>query len=117
MARIGELLEGVEQGGAVAQFVCRAPGDDGGVGRDIVNDADHAARHQHAKRLAEEIADLAEVMRGEAADDEIEARVGKGKILGFGRESFDIGEASRLSELARFGKHLLGDVGGVTLAT
>jgi hypothetical protein len=95
----------------MAQFVASAPGNDGGVGGDIVDDADHAVRHQHAERLAEENADLAEVMRGEAADDEIEARVGKGKILGIGGQSLDIGEAARLREPARLGEHLLGDVG------
>ena len=88
----------------MAQFVRRAPGNDGGIGRHIVHDADQASRHQHAERLADETAYLAEVMRGEAADDEIEARVGKRKILGLGGQSFDIGEAARLSELARLGR-------------
>jgi hypothetical protein len=30
-------------------------------------------------------------MRGEAADDEIETRVGKRKVLGLGGQSLDIG--------------------------
>lgn len=99
----------------MAQFICVAPWKDGGVRADIVDDADHAARHQHAERLAEEVADLAEVMRGEAADDEIEARVRKGKVLGLGGQSLDIGEVARLSELARLAEHFLGDVGGSDL--
>src|SRR6478609_9116274 len=94
------------------QFVCRTPRNDGGVRRDIVNDADHASRHQHAERLTDETADLAEVMRGKTADDEIEIRIGKGKVLGLGGQSLDIGEATGLRKPPRLAKHLLGDVGG-----
>ena len=55
------------------------------------------------------------MMRGKAAHDEIEARIGKRKILSIGIQSFDIGEAAGLGKLARFGKHLLGEVGGGNL--
>ena len=95
----------------MAQFVCRACWDDGGVRRDIVDDPDRASRHQHAERLADEKAYLAEVMRGEAAGDEIEARVGKGEVLGFGGQGFDIGQAFVGRKLPRLAEHLLGDVG------
>src|SRR5262249_21112078 len=97
---------------AMAQFVCRARRNDGGVWRDIVDDADRASRYQHAERFADESAYLAKMLRGETAHDEIEARIGKRKILGIGSQSFDIGEAAGLGKLARCGKHLRGEVGG-----
>src|SRR6476646_4138440 len=50
-------------------------------------------------------------MRGQAADDKIKARVGKGKILGLCQEGPDIGQASGHGKLLRLAKHLLGDVG------
>src|SRR5262245_25662364 len=65
----------------MAQFVCRARRNDGGVWRDIVDDTDRASRYQHAERFADESAYLAKMMRGEAAHDEIEAASGKSSAL------------------------------------
>jgi len=50
-------------------------------------------------------------MRGEAADDEIEARVGEGQVLRLGVQRPDIGAAPARSELPRLAKHFLGNVG------
>ena len=51
------------------------------------------------------------MMRGEAADDEIEARVGEGKVLGLGVQRPDIGKAPARRKLPRLAQHFLGDVG------
>ena len=83
------------------QILCRAPRHDRRIGRDGVDDADRAARHQHAIGLCGEALHVVEVMRGEAADDEIEARVGEGKVLGLGVQRPDIGEASARRKLPR----------------
>jgi hypothetical protein len=105
------FFEVVEQARPFAQFIRGAPGNKRIVGRDIIHERKGALRQQHAKGLADEVSHAVEVMRGEAADDEITARVGEGKILGLCRESSDIGQASSRCKLLRFGKHLRGDVG------
>ena len=47
-----------------------------------------------------------------ADNDEIEARVGEGKVLGLGVQRPDIGKAPARRKLPRFAQHFLGDVGG-----
>ena len=94
----------------MAQFFCAAAGYRRSIGRDNVDDTETAAGHQHPKRFPCEQRDIVEVMRSEAADDKIEACVGKGKILGLCRERSDIGQAVGFSKLPGLGEHFFGDV-------
>ena len=110
MARVAQFLEGVIGLGPVLRVLGRQGGEDLLVGRDVVDDRKQAVRHQHAIRLGGEGRDIAEMMRGEAAGDEVEAHVGEGQVLGLGLDRLDIAEAARGGELLRLGEHGLGDV-------
>ena len=96
VAWVRQFLEGLELGGEFSQILCRLPVHDRSIRRDGVDDADRAARHQHAIGFGGEARHVVEMMRGEAADDEIEARVREGKVLCLGVQRPDIGEAAAL---------------------
>ena len=53
------------------------------------------------------------MMRGDAAGDEIEARVREGQRLGIGARRLHVGEALGGRELGRLLQHLLGEVAGI----
>ena len=84
VAWIGELLERLKIGCKLAQVIGRFRLPNRLVGDDGVDDADLPAGHQHAKGLGGEAFHAIEMVGGKAADYEIEARIGEGKILGLG---------------------------------
>ena len=52
------------------------------------------------------------MVRGKAAGDEIEARVGERQIVRFGVRRLDVGQPARRGELGGLREHFIGDVGG-----
>ena len=52
------------------------------------------------------------MVRGEAAGDEIEARVGERQIVRLGVRRLDVGQPARRGELGGLRQHFVGDVGG-----
>ena len=88
------------------------PGVELGIGRDVVDQREGAAALQHAPHLGHEGRHVGEMMRGDAAGDEIEARVLEGQRLGVRARRLHVGEALGLGELGRLLQHLLGEVAG-----
>ena len=99
MAGIAEALEGVD---VIADAAGR---------HHIVDHREQAARLEHAVHLVEEIRDRVEVMRRDAAGDQVEAGVLERQRLGLGVSRAHIGEAALLRFAFHHVEHFLGDVG------
>ena len=99
MAGIAEPLEGVD---VVADAAGR---------HHIVHHRESAARFEHAMHLVEKIRNRVEVMRRDAAGDEVEAGVLERQRLGLGVSRAHIGEAALLRFAFHHVEHFLGDVG------
>ena len=99
MARIAEAFESVDE---IA---------DGAFRHHVVDDRANAVRLQHAVHFAEEFRDRVEVMRRNAAGDEIERAVLERQRLGLGVGDADIAEAALGGFRFHLVEHFLGDVG------
>ena len=112
VARVADLLESVVGEGCVAQLGAGEARRGLGIGGDVVDQRERAARLQHPPHLAHEQRDVWEMVRRDSAGDEFELRVAERQRLGIGADDLHVGEALGGGELARFGQHFLGDVAG-----
>ena len=112
MARVAQLLEGVVERVGIADFGRRSCGHARRIGADVVDQCERAARFEDAPGGADEGGRVGEVVRGEPAGDEIEARIGETQAAGLGVCRLDIGHPARSGKLGGLREHFIGDVGG-----
>ncbi|MNR06120.1 hypothetical protein D3C85_1221820 [compost metagenome] len=86
------------------------------TGRGDVDESRHATRLQHPAHFAQGQAEVAPVVRRIAAEDEIEAGIGKGQALGRATLGAHIAQATLGSGAGDDFEHLLGQVVGHHLA-
>ncbi len=80
--------------------------------RHLVLEQEEAHRPQHPQHFRAEAGRIREVMRRDAAGDQVEALVGEREVLGVGQRELYVGDAPAQDELPGRHEHGFGEVGG-----
>ena len=110
VARVAQLLEGVIGRVGAGDLGGREAAQRNGVGRDVVDEAEHAAGLQDARGLGNERGLIGKVVCREAAGHKIEAAGGERQRFGVGARGLHVCEAALRPAARGLAQHLIGDV-------